>query len=103
MDTYVALREILTNPGSFDGWLYLPPEPWTLETKGIFINLDDVLPGELEPLPDLVRAQKWQQTLDVASIEDVIEYARTQNPSVTTQELLQAFVYYTKNDAFMEL
>ena len=94
---------MLLQPRNFEGWLYLPDTPWTLATEGVFVDLDDVLPGETTPLPSVVSENEWRETLDATSIEDVVAYARAQHADASAEELLASFVFFVDSDAFLIL
>ncbi|WP_445081763.1 DUF7716 domain-containing protein [Snodgrassella alvi] len=42
------------------------------------------------------------ETLDGASIEDVIDYAKQQSENVSLEDLFKSFMFYYENDAFMD-
>ena len=94
---YDVLVDSENNP---EGWFYLPnsSEDWTLETEGICV--DDELGENEEETQELV-AKGWNETLDAVTIEDVIFNAKEQKNNVTPDELLEAFVFYFENDAFI--
>jgi hypothetical protein len=101
----MTLREALVIsqqvPPVYRGWLFLPPQPWTLETVGVFFDLDKNAGAEVDQTPEDIQSKKLTLTLDSNLIEDVISNARAQRPDVTIDELLAAFTYYVNNDAFL--
>jgi hypothetical protein len=103
MNTLISIRNVLLKSEHYDGWLYLPDEPWTLDTNGIFVQSDkDAAPGSTEHIPQFVKTANWKGILDSDSIEDIIENATIQLINPTLEELLQAFIFYVHNDAFFE-
>ncbi|MDR3435276.1 hypothetical protein [Telmatospirillum sp.] len=46
MSKFISLADILLQKTSHEGWLYLPKKVWTLETEGVFVDLDDIPAGE---------------------------------------------------------
>jgi hypothetical protein len=89
-------------PSVYRGWLFLPPQPWALETEGIFFDPDKNNRSQTDQTPEEIRSKQLALTLDSDSIEDVIFNARAQRPDGTIEELLAAFTYYFNNDAFMK-
>lgn len=102
--TIVNLREVFEQQGEgqFEGWLYLPQIPWTLETEGIFMMEDiDADPNKKFP-PALLEQCRLTPTLDATGIEDVIAFSKNKNDTATTEELLNSFKFYVENDAFLD-
>lgn len=98
----ISIREVLQEPEMHSGWLYLPEQPWTLETQGVFVVDDkDVDPDE-DLVPAIVQENNWQEVLDSDTIEDVVENAKAQVVSPTVSQLFEAFIYYVENDAFID-
>lgn len=100
----ITLREILSNPEDLpETWLYLPQEKWNLDTKGVFSedSWDYPLDSD-EYLPVEVKKYGWIEVLDKASIEDIISYTKNQLANPTLEQLLEAMIFYYKNDAFLD-
>ncbi len=98
----VNIRETLDKGNVFSGWLYLPKQPWSLDTQGIFLKEDkDADPSDPFP-PVILDACQLSETLDAAGIEDVISNAQLQINNPTTEDLFKAFLFYMENDAFIE-
>lgn len=98
----VTIREALENTDVFQGWLYLPAKPWSLSTEGIFIKEDrDADPAALFP-PEILAPCQLTETLDAASIEDIILNAEQQLGKPKPEELFEAFLFYVENDAFID-
>ena len=101
MSNLVRVRQVLQSPEEYSGWLYLPDPPWNLDTQGVFALDDkDADPAD-DPRPDVAKVNDWQEVLDSASIEDVVDNAKAQVVDPTPQQLFDAFVYYFENDAFI--
>jgi len=101
----ISVRDVLSHPEKNpETWFYLPPNlrEWNLNTKGIF-SLDsfDFPPDSDDFLPEQVKKNGWIETLDGASIEDVIDNVNNQLENPSLDQLLQAFIYYFENDAFL--
>jgi hypothetical protein len=101
----LSLREILGNPHNIpDTWLYLPSnKAWDLDTLGVFSEDSKDYPSDSdEYIPKEAKEDNWIEVLDKQTIEDVIDYTRNQVPNPTLEQLLKAFMYYYKNDAFLD-
>ncbi|AXF19439.1 hypothetical protein CUJ89_02195 [Burkholderia pyrrocinia] len=96
-----SLKHILERPGDFAGWLYLPPMPWTLDTEGAFS--EDATDVEDDVVPAIATQPGWQITLDSVTIEDIVINAHDQVDEPSVAQLLDAFVFYVENDAFILL
>jgi hypothetical protein len=98
----VTIRETLDKGNVFSGWLYLPKQPWNLDTQGIFLKEDrDADPFGPFP-PVILDACQLSEALDAAGIEDVIINAQNQINNPTTEDLFKAFLFYMENDTFIE-
>lgn len=98
----ILLRDVLSNPSDFSGWLYLPKKPWRLDTPCAWVSFDiDAEPGS-DPRPDFVRDRNWAETLDAEGVQDVVANALAQRPGAGLEDLLQAFEFYVENDAFIK-
>jgi len=94
-----ALLQTMQNPEVYLGFLYLPRQPWTLDTAGAFFNFD--IDPNIDQTSEFIRQKSWKETLDTDLIDQVIFNARAQKPDVNLDELLEAFTYFVNNDAFM--
>jgi hypothetical protein len=89
-------------------WLYLPTGGnWSLESEAATLESDEV-PPELEDeldagVPDFAKMHGLRQTLDVATLQDVVSNARQQRPHATLDDLFAAFKFYYDRDAFIKL
>ena len=87
-----------------EGWLYLQDDDsWNLDTLGIIIDdsklTDDLLDNEGEPL--VIKKFNLVSTMDCGTIDAIIDCAKEiQNP-ISDDILLDAFLYYYNNDAFL--
>jgi hypothetical protein len=103
MSDLVSIRDILSRKENYDGWLYLPPKPWSLDTMGAFIQSDkNADPGSLAHIPDFVKSDGWKEALDSEGIEDIIDNAGYQLDEPSINDLFAAFLYYVENDAFIQ-
>ena len=100
-DNLVSIGTILEGAGEFSGWLYLPPQPWTVKTKGVFSPYGKN--ADSKSIPDSAKQDGWSVTLSSDMIQDIVENVNDQfeNPSIV--KLFEAFVFYFQNDAFVVL
>lgn len=102
----ISIRNIFMSSETIpDTWFYLPPDQskWSLDTEGIFsLSSFDFPPDSDDFLPEQVKNNGWIDTLEGAAIEDVIDNAKYQLENPTVDQLLNAFIFYYENDAFME-
>jgi hypothetical protein len=97
----VTIREVLAGDDSYSGWLYLPARPWSLDTKGTFVVFDKNADPDADEIPDLVKKNNWQEVLDAATIEDIVDNAKQQLGSPSIDDLFKAFQFYVDRDAFI--
>ena len=99
----LKIKEVLLNVESYE-WsdsLFLPDsEEWTLETKGIIWDPDDVECDEDE-VPKIAEKNGLFCGLDITTIQEIVDNARQQNVNCDAEYLFEAFLYYWNNDAFI--
>lgn len=99
----LSLRNILRQPDSHAGWLYLKPGDWTLDTTGFFYDADiDLAPDDEAALRAQFEAAGWVCTVSSEDIEDAIANTCDQLESPSDAELLRAVRYFHDHDAFMD-
>nr|WP_197090651.1 hypothetical protein [Yersinia aldovae] len=54
-------------------------------------------------MPIQVESDGWVETLDGASVEDIIDNVGYQLADPKIEQLFEAFTFYYENDAFIEL
>lgn len=98
----VSIKKVLQEPQMHSGWLYLPEQPWTLETQGVFALDDKDVDLDENLVPAIAQESNWQEVLDSDTIEDVVENAKAQVLNPTISQVFEAFIYYVENDAFID-
>lgn len=102
----ISIRKLLLNPQTNpEGWLFLPPESekWSLDTQGVFSSdSSDYEPGSDNHLPEQIKQEGWIESLDNATIEDIVCNAQEQLGTPGENSLFQAFKFYFDNDAFIQ-
>ncbi len=103
-DMMYELIFILNNIESFK-WsdaLFLPEnEVWDKHTKGLIQDPDDIENDEDE-LPKAAIENHFIYTLSIQSIQLIVENAKRQKQNISTDDLLEAFLFYYDNDAYMD-
>ena len=98
----MTLREVLLRAEQlpWNRHLFLPEnQPWSLESPCAVLNLDE----EKNPDdPPVVRKNGLRYALGVHDVQQVVSNARQQMLSPTVAQLLQAFLFYYDNDAFVD-
>jgi hypothetical protein len=82
------------------GWLYLPADTkWSPATEGHLLDLSkEELDADETPL--IAKRLKLQETLDVATIEQAVDWADQLAGKADDSARLEIFTYYVKFDAF---
>jgi len=103
MHQFVSLCEILQNINDYQ-WsdaLYLPDEDkWTQNTKGVVLDPDDV-DAEEDEIPKFALDNNLIYSLDIQTIQGIIDNANQQKKDCTIEDLFDAYLYYYNNDAFI--
>lgn len=81
-------------------WLYLPSEgQWTLDTEGMFLDLDIEEKNE-EEVPLVALRKNLREALDDATIQQVVDWADELAGREDDAARLDVFRYYFRFDAF---
>jgi hypothetical protein len=106
-----TLGELLRDPEALDegAWVFLPEGDWSLwslDTTAAVLRSEEV-PPELENEPDVGRPEFAKErglrhAVPVATLQDIVIKAKEQKRNVSADELLSAFLFYWKRDAFIE-
>ena len=99
------LVDVLRNIESFE-WskaLFLPEdEIWGIDTKCMILDPNDV-EDEDDEAPQIALENELSYALDVQSIQAIVQNISEQKKDFTDEDLLEAFLYYYDNDAYIEL
>lgn len=97
------LVDVLRNIESFE-WskaLFLPEdEIWGNDTKCMILDPNDV---EDDEVPQTALENGLCYALDVQLIQAIVQNISEQKKDFTDEDLLEAFLYYYDNDAYIEL
>jgi len=97
-----TIRDVFGQLGSFP-WnhvVYLPPGTPTLDTECVVLDPDDGDPDQ--DVPEQAADLGFEEGLGIDDIRSIQENAQLQGRKPSDDEMLQAFVYYLQNDAFIE-
>jgi len=102
-----TLKEILNSAKTSlaYGILYLPSnKKWDLETKGLIIDIDNLDCSEVdeEDEPLIAKKHNLKETIESACIEDIVSFSNGVKPNPSDEFLLESFLYYFKNDGFLQ-
>lgn len=107
IETFQEVLETLSSRSSRE-WVYLPLEgQWDLTSASATLESEEV-PPEMEDDPDAGVPQfaidhRLKQAVPVTTLQDIVANALDQKPDAKLEELLAAFLYFYKHDAFMEI
>ena len=99
------LSYILNNIMNFK-WsdaLFLPEdEVWNKDTKGMVLDPDDVEDDEDE-VPKEAKKKQLMYALNIQTVQAIVKNVEQQNHYFTDDDLVEAFLYYYDNDAYIEI
>jgi hypothetical protein len=106
----MTLQEVLLDISNqpTTSWVYLPMDKnWTLGSNCAVLKSEEV-PPELEDhpeagVPDFAKQTGLVQALPVSVVQDIVANLLGQKADASPDELLAAFLYYYKQDAFIDL
>lgn len=108
MECLIKLRNVLANAVDLDWreYLFLPKDKnWSIDSICSLINWDDLEDDELaddEETPQFAIDNNLIYALNMATVQDIVDNAKQQRPMCSESDLFEAFLYYYKNDAFIE-
>jgi len=99
------LRDVLTgiNQQPWNFALYMPHGvDWNSDTQCAVLNPDD-FDNESDPeRPRFAADNGLFYALGIQIVKSIVENATEQKPHATTSDLVDAFVYYYDNDAYID-
>lgn len=105
MDKVVKLRDVLLNVKEFqwsDALFVARDEKWVLNSKCAVLDPDDIEDNADEE-PRFAIDNNLKYVLGMQEVEGIVINAYEQKSSCTENDLLDAFLYYYNNDAFIIL
>ena len=99
------LSYILKNIDEFK-WsdaLFLPEdEVWEKDAKGMVLDPDDVEDDE-DDVPREAKEKHLMYALSIQTIQSIVSNLKQQMHDISENDLVEAFLYYYNNDAYIEL
>lgn len=95
------LGDILTGSVELDPRMYFymsMNEIWELETRCCMLDTSDI-----DGNPEFAEQNNFEFVIEAAAIIDIIENLNMQIPRPTPGQLLDAFLFYYDNDAFIAI
>lgn len=99
-----TIKDVLINAPDllWSDSLFLPDTVvWTLETKAVICDPDDV-ESEDDEIPQIAKEMGLPLSIGIQDIKQVVNHARQQVKDCSIEQLFEAFLYYYDNDAFIE-
>lgn len=103
MNEFVTLGEVLQNINSYrwsDALFLLDEDEWGEDTKGVILDPNNVEDDE-EDVPDFAKKNNMVDALGIGTIQEICDNAFQQKKECTIDELINAYLYYYNNDAFI--
>ena len=83
--------------------LFLPKDDvWEKDTEGMVLDPDDVEDDE-DDVPREAKENHLMYTLSIQTIQSIVRNLEQQNHDFSEDDLVEAFLYYYDNDAYIEL
>jgi hypothetical protein len=95
------LSELLTKSEQIDPkrFVYLPmDEPWSLSTKCALLECSDI-----DGNPEFAEEHGLEYAIGADAIQSVAHNLKAQVPNPTERQLLEAFLFYYDNDAYLSV
>jgi hypothetical protein len=102
MEKMLVFSNVLCRVAEFP-WnevLFLPKDRnWSLNSRCAVLDLDDL--SEDEDIPRFAADNGLVYAMTIQQLQDIVSNARQQQPDCSAEDLLQAFLYYHRYDAFI--
>ena len=103
MSTIVLFKHILANPDEIPenhGIAFSKTGSITKDSTVLIFDFDDL--DNDEDVPQKAVAIDLESVITKSEIEDIIYNAKLQKHIVSSDDLLEAFIFYVENDAFIQ-
>jgi hypothetical protein len=75
-------------------------ENWSLDTPCIVHDVDDVQDESID-LPRIVIQSGFDYVIGIQAVQGIVANLKSRSALPTDEELLQAFIFYLANDAYL--
>lgn len=83
--------------------LFLPEdEVWNKDTEGMVLDPDDVESDE-DDVPKGAKERNLMYALNIQTIQSIVRNVIMQKSKISVDELVEAYLYYYDNDAYIAL
>ena len=83
--------------------LFLPEDDaWEKDTEGMVLDPDDV-ENDADDVPREAKEKHLMYALGIQTIQSIVRNLEQQNHDISENDLVEAFLYYYNNDAYIEL
>lgn len=80
--------------------LFLPEdEVWNGDTEGMVLDPDNVEEGD--EVPEEAKEKMLMYALNIQTIQAIVQNAFQQKSKITIEELVEAYLFYYDNDAYI--
>jgi hypothetical protein len=104
MEVLISLKDVLTDIDKYK-WsdaLFLPEdEVWELQSKCAVLDPDDV-EDDADDAPRFAMDNNLVYALSIQDVKGIVKNAYEQKSNCLEKDLLEAFLYYYDNDAFID-
>lgn len=104
MEKIMRLSQVLNESENlpWDEALFLPvKDNWSPDSLAIVWSLDDL--DDDQEIPEIAQLNDMKYVFGVSTVQDIVRNARMQKPESDINDLMKAFMYYYKNDAFVHM
>lgn len=104
MGDLILLKDVLTDIDNYkwsDALFLTEDEVWDLQTKCAVLDPDDVEDDE-DDAPRFAIDNNLVYTLSIQDIKGIVKNAYEQKSNCSEKDLLDAFLHYYDNDAFVD-
>lgn len=103
--TLRSLEDVLLDPTRFrfGDALYMDrSREFSLDSECLVWDVDDVIDDDID-LPEPAVKRGFDYVLDLQAVLSIVENIRAQRPAASTELLLDAFLFYWRHDAFIDV
>ena len=109
MSSLIRFVDVLNNVNEidFNQYLFMPKnKEWSLNSLCSLIDWDELEDDEIgddEETPQFAIDNNLIYVANIATVQDIVNNAKSQKLECLESDLFEAFMYYYKNDSFMSI